>query len=282
MLGLWTRTFALFRRHFVLWVPCSVAAILMLAAGRLERIAFRWLFLFFLTQRSVLGGAAAFTGDIAEAQHRAIMVLTPIGLLRQFFEVCLFVMALIATKELVNMLLEGRRPAMIMAARPALNRYREVLLFSVKYMVLSEVFLLAFAALPTSRVMPERVQAIALSRPFVYTFGLVAQACLAWLLMPAALRLLRTPGRPTAATEERKLGTVFAVATSAAALGLQYSAGKAEAAYIVESQWEDWALALINTVVVNVPMIILFIALALLAINEPREEEPVAATAEVG
>jgi hypothetical protein len=53
---LWKRTFQLFRRHILLWVPCSIAGILMIALGRLQKAEIRWLFGFFGTQRSALGG----------------------------------------------------------------------------------------------------------------------------------------------------------------------------------------------------------------------------------
>jgi hypothetical protein len=275
MKELWNRAFELFRKHLILWVPCSIAAILMLGLGTLEKIEIHWIFDFFRTQRSVLGGAAL-TGDLGEAQHRALIVGAPLGLVKEFLEVCLFVVALFVTRELVFMVLEERRPELTAVMRPVLPRYREVMLLSIQYMAVMVVFGLFLAFLTNSSITPWRLHEIGLSRVFTLTYGLVGEGCLAWLLIPAAIRLLRPVGAPAVSTKERKLGTVFAVATSAGSLGLEYLIGKGEAAFVLNSQWEGWAMAVANTIVINAPMVILFIALSALAIQETGERESAA------
>jgi hypothetical protein len=98
MKALWNTTFELFRRHIVLWVPCSIAGILMLWLGKLERAEIRWLVRLFATQHSVLGGEVP-SADFAQVQHRAMMVTHPSAFLKYLIEVSLFVVALAATKE---------------------------------------------------------------------------------------------------------------------------------------------------------------------------------------
>ena len=56
MKKLWQKALELFRRHIILWVPCTVAGILILALGKLEKAQIQWFIHFFQTQRSVLGG----------------------------------------------------------------------------------------------------------------------------------------------------------------------------------------------------------------------------------
>ena len=63
------------------------------------------------------------------------------------------------------------------------------------------------------------------------------------------------------------MGMIFAVATSASALALEYLVGKAETALTVDNQWEGEAVAVVNTIVINAPEVLLFIALALLAMQ---------------
>lgn len=264
MKDLWNRTFEMFRSHIVLWVPCSTAAILLLVLGRLEKAGIHWLIGFFSTHRSVLGGEVS-SGDLTRAQHRTMLVVYPLGTLLDLLEICLVVVAFIATKNLLQMVLEERTPNMIDALRGTAQRYREVLLFSLKYMVVlvgleGAPLLLASYLLPS-----EHFREFALSKESTSAFFLAAQACLAWLLVPAAIRLLRPPGSPAVSTQERGAGTFFAVAASAGSLVLQYLIGKAEVAVMFDNRFKGGAIAVANTIIINAPQVLLFIALALLA-----------------
>lgn len=280
MMALWDRTFQLFRSHLILWVPCSVAAILMLVLSRLEKAWIYWLFEFFLTQRSVLGGRVQ-SADIVGAQHRAMMMVYPIGFLKQFLEVCFFVAAFFMTKELVCMILEDRRPEMMAAVRNIAPRYRAILIFSTKYMVLLGVLGFAPLALLASPLMPGHIHEIVVSKIFIYSYSLLAEAWLAWLLVPAAIALLRPPGALITSNQERRLGTICAVATSAISLVIQYSVGRFQTAFVIDTRWQEWALASVSTVLVNAPEVMLFIALALLAIQNFRQENVIAAEPEL-
>ena len=253
----------------------------MLALGKLERAEVHWLLRFFATQQSVLGGEVQL-GDLAQARHRAMMLIPPLGSLKQFLEVCSFVVALAATGNLVRMILDEQRPDMIAAVRGTLPRSREILLLTLKYMAVLGVFGGILIVLGSSPVASERIHELVLSKAFIYAFGLMWQACLAWLLVPSAIRLLRPPGNPTISMKVRRLGTIFAVLTSASALAIEYLVGKAETAVILEKRWEGGALAVLNTVVINSPQVLLFIALRLLALQEWGEEPSVAAEPQNG
>jgi hypothetical protein len=279
MKKLWKRTFELFRTHIHLWVPCSIAGILMIALGRMQKAEIRWLFGIFGTQHSVLGGVAPST-DLSQVQHQVMMVMYPQGLLRQLLEVCFFVAALATTKSLVKMILEAQRPDMVAAVKGIVPEYREILLFSLKYMAVTALF--GGALLLASYVLtPEHFQKIAFSKLFVSVYGLVGEGCLAWLLVPSAIRLLRRPGSHTVSTRDRQTGTIFAVAASAVTFGLEFLVGKAESTIILDNQWESDAIAVANSVIVNTPQILLFIALALLAMQTLDEGTSIAAVPEM-
>jgi hypothetical protein len=243
----------------------------MLALEKLAKAEIHWLYGFFATRHSVLGGDAP-VADLAGAQHRAMMLIMPLGLLREFLEVCLFVVALAATKNLVCMTLDERKPDLTAALQEVLPRTREVLLFSLKYMLVLAAFGGAVILLGTSPLTPERIHEIFLSKGLNYVLVLVCQGCLAWLLLPAAIRLLRPPGNSAITSQERKLGVFFAVATSALSLALQSIVGKAESTVMLEKPWEGWTVAIVNTVIINAPEVLLFIALAQLATLNPSEK----------
>jgi hypothetical protein len=278
MKELWNRSFELFRRHLVLWVPCTIAGILMLALGWLQKAEIHWLMNFFSTKHSALGGDFP-SPDLALAQHKTQTIAFPLGILKQFLEVCFFVIALATTSNLVLKIVEEQGPNIVAALRGILPRSREVLLLTVKYMAVMAAFggvLISLSFLLTQ----EHFRQFALSKVFVYIYGLVGEGCLAWLLMPSAIRLLRPPDSSALSKQGRKSGVLLAVATSAASLVVQYLVGRAEVTVMVEHQWEGEAIAVINTVIVNAPQIFLFIALAVLALQGLGEETEFEARAE--
>ena len=233
-----------------------------------------------MNQHSVLGGTVP-SGDPAMAYHRTMMVVYPTGTLKDYLEICLFVAALFTTKELVRMALTEQRPQITEVARGIVPRFREVLLFSIKYMVVMGASGAVLIFVATSSLIPERLHQYAVSKPFTAVFALTVECCLAWLLLPAAIRLLRPPSGPAISTQERKVGTVFAVATAAGSMILEYSVKQAEATITIGSVWEGWAIAVINTVIVNAPQVMLFIALALLAIELVSDKSPAAVESEL-
>jgi hypothetical protein len=62
---------------------------------------------------------------------------------------------------------------------------------------------------------------------------------------------------------------------------LVFLVGKIESAFILDNQWESGAIALANSVIVNTPEILLFIALALLAIQTRDEGTSIAEVPEM-
>ncbi len=236
----------------------------MLALERLQKAEIHWFFRLFSNERSVLGGEVPVT-DLAQVQHRVMMIIYPLSFLRQFLEVCFFVVALVATKNLTHVILDEQRPDMIAAVRGIVPRFREVLLFSLKYMAVLAAFGGVLIVFTSSPLTSERLHELAFSKVFLYACGLVVEGCLAWLLVPAAIRLLRPPGNSTVSAHQRKTGVAFAVATSASSLALDCLVRKAETLVTLENQWEGLAFAIVNTIIINAPQVLLFIALALMA-----------------
>jgi hypothetical protein len=86
------------------------------------------------------------------------------------------------------------------------------------------------------------------------------------------LPCLALSGTPTISTEGRRLGTAFAVASSACALAFEYVVSKAESGLIFGKPWEIDAIAVVNTVIINAPQMLLFITLTLLASQSTGEQ----------
>jgi hypothetical protein len=264
------KSFEMFRRHPVLWVPCTIAGILMLALGGLEKVEIHWVLNFFATNHSALGAAVPYS-DPAHVADGAVIVTYSLGYLKQFLEICLFVVALAVTSNLVRSFVEGQSPDMAAALKDVKPQGWEVLLFAIKYMLILAVivgFPIAGAWLsPTSNYF----QKLHSSLVIFHAYSLFGEGCLAWVLVPAAIRLLRPPDSPDISAHGRKLGVLAAVTTSAASFVLQYVVGRAESPAIVAHQWERWAIAVMNMTVMTVPQAFLFIAVALLALQGSEE-----------
>ena len=280
MKELWSRSLELFRRHPILWVPCIVAACLMLAMRRLRRTVISGIFHWFAIQHSVLGGEAL-TTDLEKVQHRTMMVMVPIGICQHFLEVCFFTVAFAMTAKLSGMVLEEQKPDTISALKAIRSRWGEILLFSLKYMVLLGVIGAVMMLSTSVAMISYRLLEIAASKAFVYPVTLALEAGAGWLLIPPAIRLVQTPGAPPISTETRTLGTILMVLTSAAALALENLVNRVEAGAMLENQLEITAVAVMNTIVVNAPEVFLFIGLSLLARQGMGEAEvPAGAEAE--
>jgi hypothetical protein len=166
---------------------------------------------------------------------------------------------------MVRMIVEEQGPNMIAALRGASPRWRAILFFSLKFFLVQGVILGVLALMEDSPLTADRFQQFFLSPTLVFLFALVSYGCLAWLLMPAAIRLLQSSGGSTISAKDRKLGVAFVVATSAASSALGYCVGKAEAGIFFKNQWEIQAAEAVSTLVINAPQVLLFIFLALLA-----------------
>lgn len=270
MKELWNETFLLYKKHIVLWLPCYATCIVMLTLGYLEKAEIHWLTEFFSTQHSFLGGEVHST--VAHVQALTMMIAYPLGFLKQMIEICLFLVALIITKNLVYILCKEQRPDMTAAVQGIVPRRWEILLFALKYMAVFAVFGGILVVLAMSPLESEHFLALLTSKVFLFVYGLIEEGCLAWLLLPSAIRLLRSSDIPIIPVQARKIGTVFAVATTAGSLLLENLVGKAETTIMFSSRLEGVAIALVNTVIINTPLILLFIALALLAIQRVDEE----------
>jgi hypothetical protein len=201
------------------------------------------------------------------------MIAGPLGLCRYFLCVCFFVVALAVTAKLVETILEEKKPELSVALRGTVPEWREILLFSLKYLAalaaLSAVMLLS----TSSALISYRLSVIVASKAFLYSVGLVLEGGVAWLLMPAAMRLLQSPDVTPVSVQCRRRGTVFVVFMSALALALGDIVGMAEARVMLDNQWELSAVSALNSIVVNAPEVFLFISLSLLASGYSREAD---------
>ncbi len=274
MLEIFRKSFELFRRHLVLWLPCTCAGLLNIAFARLERLGIlslaRWMST--STGRSVLGGEVVST-DPSEFQRRALMLARPLGLCREFVDVCLFVGALVVTAKLVRMIVDEQKPEIATALKGTVLKWRGILLFSLKFMLAMGAMVAIMSFATRFAPMPNRLIPIFASKAFTYTAGMVMEGIVAWLLMPTALRLLGMPHDVLISRACRRLATAFVVLASLAGFGVETFVGWAEKGLIFDTRLEYSAISVLNTIMVNAPEVLLFIAISLLAVMALPERD---------
>jgi hypothetical protein len=260
------KSFELLRSELILWVPCTCAAVLTLILGRLQKMWIRGIYLWLSTEHhhSVLGGDVV-TYNAGDFQHRAVIYSIPLSLVKDAVEVVAFVLALAVTAKMVGMIVEEQRPDLRAALRGIATQWRAILLFSIKYMAGLGAMLALVALLSASATNSLKSLAILASKEFLYSFSMAAVGCIAWVLMPSAMRLLQAPRLVPVSGEHRMSGAILMVITSEIALAAGDILNWAEAGVTFDNQVEVFALSVANTIVENVPEVFLFIALALLA-----------------
>ena len=263
MKDLLRKTFELIRAYPVLCAPYLVACLLAFGLWRLRGMAEKAIFRWFSTSHSVLGGAVQAPTDSAFA--KATLAYLPLGLATIFAIICLFVAVLVVTGGMVNAIGSEQEPD----AREGLARlahdWGRILLFSLK-------FLLAIGVVGVGVTVPlfYLLRAVHhreyLTTPSWLPALLVLYVgCLVWLMMPAAIRLLRPDKVGPISTQVRNWGAILAVVASEAGNALGLLAQRLEKGIIFDNRWELAARSAFNAILANAPDVLLFIALALLA-----------------
>lgn len=219
----------------------------------------------------MLGGDISAPIPDHAAMARASLAYAPIGFATIFVIVCLFVAALMVTAGMVDEIDRVQRPE----ARESLARiapqWRGILLFSLKFLVAYGVFGAGVSFLYIYLLDAVHHQELATSAILLPMMVLVEVGCVAWLVTPAAIRLLQHKTTGLVSAQARNRGTILAILAAEVGMALGVIAQKMEARIILDSQWEFTALSALNSIVANAPDVLLFIALALIAAKYTQE-----------
>ena len=261
--------------HPILWLPYLAANLLAICLWQLRGLAEKAIFHWFTTghSHSVLGGDIAFLRVDSATLARASIAYAPIGIATIIAVVCLFVAALLATADIVDSIEREQRPDAKEILSKLAAHWRRILLFALRFLITVGVF---FAG---TMLLSYYLLSLAHRQEFLTSFWLLAGViligvgCTAWLLMPAAIRLLGGGATVLVSTQIRIRGTILAILATEAGAAIGFFVPKLEASMLLNSQWEITALSAFNSVIANAPDALLFIALALLAAELSREDD---------
>jgi hypothetical protein len=259
------KSLELFRKHPVLWVPYLAAELLAIwqwhQRGELEKAIFRW----FSTSHSALGGEIVAGISNRANLARASMAYAPIGFMTMYSVICLFTVAMVTTAEMVNAVRRGERATLGASFKGVAARWPGILKFSFKFLLAflvlmgtSICLLLLWAKTTQAGEIPTALWVTSLE-------GTLLSGCLAWLLTPAAIQLLRVPNQEPTSIEVTWRGATLAVLATAATSVLAILAQQVQKGMLIDTVAEREMVSLLIKVAVNLPDALLFISLALLA-----------------
>lgn len=274
MKELWQKTFELLRAHRVLWAPYVIAELVAFSLIRLRRMAvypmMKWLST--TTTQSVLGGKSE-TMNVDRGYSRTILLNGLLTNGTHYVNVCLLTLALVLTAILVLAFLRGKEPdqSSVMAA---LRPYtRGILLFALKFCiafgVLTAVIVWPLVYLTTQFLHPSRM----ISSLLVDGWSFLAVGCIAWIMAPLAVGLLRPLSTPPADVGQKKKARYFALLTLLATSILQFFVNRIDSHVQVSSEMGTTAISALATLVINAPVAMLFTAFALIAADQVAEGE---------
>ncbi len=259
----------LLRKHPTLWLPYLAADLLAICLWRLRGVAERGIFRWFTTGHSVLGGEVPLPPHDSATLAKASIAYAPIAIVAIIAVVSLFVAALVATAVIVDSIERDQRPDSRMILEALLTRWRRIVLFSLRFLVTVGIFIGGTAGLSYYLLSIAHRQGLINSFWFLAAGMLLGVGCTGWLVLPAAVRLLRGVSA-LVSVKTRIQGTILAVLAAEAGAVLGFFVPSLETSLLLTSHGENNVLSIFNSIVANAPDALLFIALALLTADLSR------------
>ncbi|MGP8270899.1 MAG: hypothetical protein ACLQLH_12575 [Terracidiphilus sp.] len=260
------KTWNLFRKHPILWVPYIAAELLAIGLWRLRGLAEKEIFRWFTTRHSALGDFVTPNLDHATLA-KASLAYAPVGFVTMFIVVFLFVIAMVATAQMVNAVARDQRPELNKSLNGIASRWPEILKFAFKFLftwlLLFSVTVWILAVLVNEMHQSELPTSLWVSsiEAIFITF------CMARFLTPAVIRLLRSPNLEPVSVMVRRLGTILALLVISIEGLLGIITQPVDARLMIDIPAVREAVILLTKLAVNIPYVLLFIGLALLAVN---------------
>lgn len=269
MRELWLKTFELFRRHPVLWAPYVCAELLAFSLLTLRRMAYKPILYWFArtTSKSALGGQST-TYDFRAGQHKAVITGGLLDWATRYLNACLLTAALVATTLVLAALLQGRMPEWMDILRTIRAQANRIMVYALKFCALMlAATAIVFGPMLSFDFHPQPGKLTY----YLFLIGvpLLLTAIVAWIMTPVAMRLLCVLESPPVTAERRKLGRYFALIVILVSFSFQFAAQRAATHITLQSRISVTAFGAFTDLLINIPILFLFIALALLALESP-------------
>jgi hypothetical protein len=271
---LFFRVADLLREHPALLLPYVAADLLAIFLWRLRGQAEKVIFHWFATGHLVIGIDVATPRLNSGAFAKAALTYTPIGITTIVSVMWLFVAAFVATAIMVRSFENEQSPdARDLLAEVALL-WPRILMFALRLLITAAIF--AFGTVGLTYFLLYLAHHRELFFPsfwLMIAMMPIGTGCTAWLVLPAAMRLIRGEANVVVSTKTKKLGTIVTVLALEAGAVIAFLLPTLEKRVLLYSEGARATIWAINSVLANSPNALLFIALALLACKSAGQED---------
>lgn len=258
------------RQHPILWVPYIVAEVIDRCMSWFRHFAdgriFRW-----VANRqihSALGNFAAHSTEAA-VMHNLSRLREILFWTTQYISICIFATAMVFTAILTGILLRDQPSALAQATAKLRTYPKRILVYASKAWLLglllftsSLVALLflhpgshSFAAVSSSHAYPAISDGL----------NLLTGLCFVWLMAPVAINLLRPPGSPALAMQDRRIGQYFYMLTFVVIWAVEHSLDPAISELLRKLPATHYAVDYFLFPLIELLSVFPFIAFALIA-----------------
>jgi hypothetical protein len=271
MQTLFRKTLKLFAAYPILWLPFVCAELLGMGLNSLRHLTLRPLLDWFATRQSVLGGESQHLDRLAEGKTRAVEFLLLQG--TNYLTSFLTAVALVLTASLVFMVLRGQKPSIATALSALRDYQRRIAVYALKNWALGLLFL-ALIGFPVSSL----VSAYTSASPTVWNIVagcevLLTLPCVAWIMAPIALALLRPADSEPVSPLQKRQARYFWIAVGVVGFALSWVLHPLLNLPTTHLPGQP-VLSYLRALLVASPNVLLYIALALIAADEPLPDLP--------
>lgn len=265
MRELWRKTVELFWEYPVLWVPFIVTQSCSVVVTFLGSSVRRHIVDSFLVTHSVLGGQAT---DLDPGRvHNALMFSAPVEAAQHLLEIVLAAIALVWTARCVEMNATGEPISLGFALRQLKLDQHRVLSFAIKFAacLLAGTVLLYALGTPLTLAIHQKLGVNISVMSWVLGWLLVSAA--AYIATPWAMTLLKRVGEGSIVRQDVRSSRILAVLATGSTVLLSFAYNSIRHRIQVGSPAEAKMVGAVATLAMNSPLILLFIALALLSLR---------------
>lgn len=271
MRELWRKAFELFRRHPILWVPYAGALLATDCFSWLRDVERTAIFRQLSAphhQRSALGGSFSVPGFDAATMRTFEQIQSCVTWATHFVNIYIDAAAMVVTAIVVGMILQQRRISFPTAFTKLRGYSGRILLYSAKYWLLMLVFFVP-SYLIDERILFGAKPSPSMRSMLIFGVSLLTEFSFAWIMAPVALELLKPMGSPRSTGGLRRIARYSFIVVVAGIMILGRVLNPLFEILSHGSIAGEFGARYLAPLFIEFPYILLFIALALIATEDP-------------
>lgn len=272
----WRKTLELLRAYPALLTTLVGASLANFFLRWFNRIYPRWIFHWAATRHSVLGFETQSPDSWGVIQKKVILLSAPVSLCLSVATVGVYVAGFVLTARLVRDLIQSDQPDWMSALCFVRSRLFRVLGLAIAFFVLIALAIYLSSAFIYLRIFaPFRGDLSPTALLIAAEF--LTMVCVAWIMTPFVLRLIRDAPAMPASPEVQMQGRIAAIAVAATSLALtelvESFRPSINFTFEAEVRLRSYLIWPLLSVLLDLPLLFLWVFLALLTYQELQMPE---------